>query len=321
MKLRFFILFVTGVVLLAYTRLTFAYCLMTTCDVDLPPETCSNARDENGCSIEGMRVRWPTSCLSFSVHRDGSKHLGITSAQFESIVSQAFAAWQSVVCSDGNSSRLSVETYPRVQCEDVGFEHSGPNQNLWIFRDDATFAEVADKNTIALTSLTIDEKTGAILDADVELNAYGNTFSTSSDKVQTDLMSIVLHESGHVLGLGHSDWATSVMASGYDEGSITSRTLQLDDRDALCALMETYAFSNECDAEPLGGFSTECDEYTSGCCSLAPGRTPRSTATLVVVLLMVLGKIRRLTRRCSRPNPKGELSLPQTRYKLDCSEY
>jgi hypothetical protein len=283
---------------------------MTTCDVGTPPETCSKVRDENGCSTDGARVRWPTACLSFSVHRDGSKRLGITSEQFESIVSQAFEAWQSVVCGQGNSTHLHVDTYPRVQCEDVGFEHSGPNQNLWIFRDDARFTDVADKNTIALTSLTIDEKTGAILDADVELNAYGNTFSTSSENVQTDLMSIALHESGHVLGIGHSDWATSVMASGYDEGSITSRTLQLDDRDAICAMMETYASSSECDAEPLGGFSTECDKTKSGCSMLAPGRSPESTATLGFLFLLILGKRRRFTQKCSRPSPKGELLLP-----------
>jgi hypothetical protein len=162
---------------------------------------------------------------------------GITAGQLEKQVAAAFEQWEAATCSEGGHPRLGVETYPRVQCDRVGYKEEGPNQNLWTFRDDSWISDGTPDSAIALTTLTIDTVSGEILDADVELNARDNRFTVTSVDVQTDLFSVVLHESGHVLGLGHSDWVTSTMASGYDDGSLEARTLEADDIEAICALM------------------------------------------------------------------------------------
>jgi hypothetical protein len=197
-----------------------------------------------------------------------------------------------------------VEAYPRVECDNVGYYADAPNQNLWILRDDAWSVEAEAENTIALTTLTIDRKTGRILDADVELNARDNAFTLSSENVQVDLLSVAVHEAGHVLGIYHSDWATSTMASGYDSGSVESRTLEADDIRAICALMPPGELPAECDAEPMGGFSTQC-QAEAGCCALARGRKGNLAVWSLVVTLTGLGATRRFRRRCCRPTPKG----------------
>ena len=281
-----------GSLLFGYGRLASGYCLMTTCDAEPTPVACIVERNEDGCSVEGKRVAWAQPCLSFSVHKVGSVRSGITAGQLEKRVAKAFERWEAALCSGGGFPRLRVEAFPRVECDSVGYNAEGPNQNLWVFRENGWYEDVTDDNAIALTTLTIDYDTGEILDADVELNASDNQFTLSSKDVQIDLESTVLHEAGHVLGLGHSEWGTSVMTSGYEVGSLTSRKLQADDIRAICALMPPGEIPSDCDAEPLGGFSTQCHS-PEGCCALAPGRKPSGISGVLGVLFFGLSVLRR----------------------------
>jgi hypothetical protein len=300
--------------------LTFAgtasgYCLMTTCELQPPPAVCSGSRDERGCSIEGRTLHWKGGCLAFSVHRSGSARRHIVASDLQEVVSAAFHEWEAVDCGMGHGPALQALAYPQVHCDRVGFAPNGPNQNSWIFRDEYWPHAVEAEEAIALTTLTVQPSTGLILDADVELNSRDNAFTLEGGE-GIDLASIVAHESGHVLGLGHSDWATSTMALGYEIGSVDARTLEADDERAICSAMPFVESSRVCDPEPIGGFDVGC-EFDDGCCSIAPRR--RSTASLLAVglgsLLLVLRRrtpsARRQTRRrCCRPNPRDALWLP-----------
>jgi hypothetical protein len=134
----------------------------------------------------------------------------------------------------------------------------------------------------------------------------------STSDVDTDLPSVVLHEAGHVLGIGHSDWATSTMTSGYVSGSVDARVLKADDIRAICDQMPPSDLPPVCDAEPLGGFSARCDDVSDGCCSMAPGQKPAGRGLLLVGALVFL-KRHRPRRRCCRPIPTGAPLPPQTR--------
>lgn len=292
------------VLCLTLAQRAFGFCLMTTCDTTPLPDTCTGSRDQKGCSNEGKQVAWASPCLSFSVYDGKSTLSGIGSEKLEDVVSQSFALWQNATCPDGGSPRLQVETYPRVRCDRVGFYAEGPNQNLWILRDGAWPVDAEGENTIALTTLTVDRETGQLLDADVELNAHGNDFTLTTAGVKVDLLSVALHEAGHVLGILHSDWSTSTMASGYDSGSLELRTLEADDTRALCTLMPPGEIAADCDAEPAGGFSTQC-RLEAGCCALAPGRKKSASLWGLFAVLAALGTHRRLRRRYSRPTPTG----------------
>jgi hypothetical protein len=74
-----------------------------------------------------------------------------------------------------------------------------------------------------------------IIEADIHLNAKDFTFAVGALPDRIDLQGLLIHELGHVLGIGHSADARATMNAGLPSG-IAARSLEKDDRDAVCAL-------------------------------------------------------------------------------------
>lgn len=74
-----------------------------------------------------------------------------------------------------------------------------------------------------------------IVEADVHLNARDFAFVLGKAAPKVDLRSILTHELGHVLGIGHSDVTRATMHAGLPAG-IAARSLEDDDVAAVCAL-------------------------------------------------------------------------------------
>jgi len=116
-----------------------------------------------------------------------------------------------------------------------GGDPDGENRLVWRQtawpRDDA--GEV-----IALTTLVYDRATGAIVDADIDVNGEDYYFTTTDDAgtVVTDVQNTVTHELGHLLGLGHSDVADATMYGSSDPGETSKRELDGDDVAAVCTV-------------------------------------------------------------------------------------
>ena len=72
------------------------------------------------------------------------------------------------------------------------------------------------------------------VESDIQFDASRN-WTFDEEAVSVDFQSVVLHEMGHVLGLGHSLVKTAVMYASYSTGSI-KRQLQADDLAGLLAL-------------------------------------------------------------------------------------
>jgi hypothetical protein len=258
--------------------------------------------------MAGKPLYWGAPCISFSVNSAGSHAIRdgvvneITATELEGIVRQSYDNWQNVACTGGGHPNISVETYPQVECSEVRYNKGNGNQNLWVFRDETwPHEESRPEVTIALTSVIFNPDTGEIYDADVELNSYVVDFDLETVGSGTDLQSVVQHESGHVLGLAHSDDATATMFTSYS-GRSDMRTLEEDDAAGLCA---TYppGTKESCDAEPRHGFAVQCENSDDSGCSVARvGRTESwYGAGLFVALFGLLRRGRRRDPERDRP--------------------
>ena len=74
-----------------------------------------------------------------------------------------------------------------------------------------------------------------IVEADVHLDAKDFTFVVGDVPGSVDLRSVLTHELGHVMGIGHSADPRATMAAGVP-GGIAARSIEDDDVAAICAL-------------------------------------------------------------------------------------
>jgi hypothetical protein len=224
------------------------------------------------------------------------------------VVQDAFKQWTTVDCGDGGIPNFSVDMFPDVNCTDVtgdkGYKTTGPNYNIWIFHDSNWPPEYTTDGAIAITTTQFSPTTGEIYDSDVELNSEANTFTTDLALVQTDLPSVVQHESGHFLGLAHSLVDTATMfATLPSPPDVSFRTLDQDDIDAICSAYPPGKLNPNCDPEPRHGFSTECD-FQKGCCTVAPGRSSGRQGSWGTTLVGALFAAGAFSRRRHRAQPR-----------------
>lgn len=279
----------------------FGFCPTTTCAQDEPkPAECVPGILEGKCQKAGAELYWGQNCGSFSVFTGGSPKLGITATQLEEVGTIAFNNWLNVDCPGGGKPSFRMETYPQVDCDDVNYNKSARNQNVWVFRDEV--GEL-DSSVIGLTSVIFEPSKGEIYDVDMELNSAWYTFSVGNISGGYNLQAVVQHETGHVLGLAHSDNLESTMLTNYD-ASVDMSVLSADDIAGICYLHPpTDTVSNDCDAEPRHGFSKLCNEpmAESGCSCIATGqanpRNHRANLFLVLGGLLTLSTRRRFVGR------------------------
>jgi hypothetical protein len=281
-----------------------AFCRTSTCtDCPRDPPT--------GCTIGGRPIAWPHACVSFSLSQSASDSIDVAAASV--MMGEAFAVWESARCGSDEAApsiRISPAFGPAV-CAKPQYNPESGNANLVVFRD-RSWPYTSKNNELAATTLTFDGD-GVIYDADVEINATGPLHVSMSENVQAeplvqfgiipdqhDLLSIMIHEAGHFLGLDHSREEGSIMLAELAPGEVRTQ-LTADDVAAICEAYPPDRVTPACDFEPRGGFASACDSSpVSGGCSLQPqAHTSGLGFTLLASLLSVL-KIRRARRRNGR---------------------
>ncbi|MBK7581978.1 MAG: matrixin family metalloprotease [Myxococcales bacterium] len=257
-----------------------AFCRTTTCG----PGECVPAPECAYCLEGGLPLYWPGGCTSFSTALAGSPLRQITAGTTGQIVSDSLAQWIGVDCGGGATPSLAIFRTGDVTCDAQEYNQDSPNANIWMYRDDQ-WPYAGSGSTLALTTVTFNVKTGAIYDADVEINSIDSELTVGDGNVQADLISIVTHESGHFLGLSHSCDNNATMFASYKYGDIGLRSLEADDVAGICAIYPPGTDTSQCDPTPRHGFSGECGAplEDKGCCTTAPGR-PSGRGALAVAL-------------------------------------
>jgi hypothetical protein len=243
------------------------------------------------CPDEGAPLFWENACLSYAVDSRGSRWFKNADgtpdlAEVQALVDQSFFAWQDVDC-DGEPPNVIFKGSPVPStCKRAELNTAG-NVNTIAFLDpwkdpcadpdDLPYSSAA----FAVTIVWHNTSTGEILDADMMINdALATRFNAGgpyADCPETgcpsgsstvpgpaDLRSIITHEAGHFIGIGHSDVSDATMFSMAERASVDKRTLGQDDMDAVCAIYPPGDLVQSCDAAPTGGLLLNCETTPNG---------------------------------------------------------
>ncbi|OJT17914.1 hypothetical protein BO221_43780 [Archangium sp. Cb G35] len=157
----------------------------------------------------------------------------------------ALRSWDDVLT---ECASLRISEGPATASRQVGYVLNGENENILVLRDRACTQQDSSESedcwryaaeTLGLTTVTFQMRSGEILDADVELNAVA--FASPSEV--RDLQGTVTHELGHALGLDHSPDARSTM---YPTSTPYQRLIDEGSRLAMCTIYPRGAPAVQC---------------------------------------------------------------------------
>lgn len=216
-----------------------------------------------GIQVNGklVSVKWPTRAPIRYFVTDRSA-AGVTSSQMRDTIGRAFSTWQNVSTASVSSQVVGF-TSAEPDAED------GQNTLGFLSRPDL-------ERVLGSTSFLFDDATGEIVEADIFFNSsFPWSVAANGEAGRFDLESIVLHEVGHLFGLGHSGLGeTELIAGGgrrviaasavmfpiaYSPGNVLDRKLTADD---TAGITELYPKSGS--SSTLGSISGRVTKNGAG---------------------------------------------------------
>lgn len=206
-----------------------AFCRTTTVAApsDFDPGTVDS------CFAQGAPLYHQSQCVPY--HLLAQESAVLPRAALSNAFAKAFNAWTATnpTCSPGISG---IELPPTTDTKIVDYVTGQRGNNVFGVVQGA-WPHPGGSDTLAVATLTFNADTGQIYDADMEIREdldWSITGTPGTDAY--DLQAVLTHEIGHVLGLAHAPHKDAVMAPSYAPGSVTQRTLSVDDQQAICAV-------------------------------------------------------------------------------------
>jgi hypothetical protein len=192
-----------------------------------------------GAEVDGrvVALKWAAQPVQYFVANVDAP--GVTALDLQRLAADAFATWAAVPHATVSSDFGGFVDAPPVSADGVSVIGFAPLAG-------APF-------TLASTSFTIDDGTGALREADIAVNtSFDWSTSPGGGGGQYDVGFALLHEIGHLYGLGHSGLGdTELTAEGhrrvlakqavmfpiaFPPGGVSDRTLDPDDEAGLADL-------------------------------------------------------------------------------------
>jgi hypothetical protein len=186
-------------------------------------------------------IRWLDSSMPIRFYVTNRDVPGVTAPQLQTATERAFAAW-------GGVSNV------RISAQFGGFVSNNP-----LVSDGTSVIGFMSRpdldRVLGMAFFEYDLTTGVIHSSDVFLNStFDWSVATNGESGRFDVQSVMTHELGHFLGLGHSAIGETEPASGggrtvlgkravmfpiaYPRGNIEDRTLEADD---VAGISDVYA--------------------------------------------------------------------------------
>jgi hypothetical protein len=222
-----------------------AFCRTNACELDASKRdanqntTCAVGPD--GCVNEGPHTFWASPCLGFAVQVDGSPLLGLDADSVRDLVLDGFALWQNVDCPGGGKPGFEVHFQGFVACDRQEALCGGAlaNVSTVIFHDEVWPYAGAE---LGITQPAGRVASGEIYDADIEIQSQACGLAGEFDE---DGFTVLAHELGHFLGLGHSFEPDALMSPSHRCG-VNGTRLDSDDVAGICAIFPPVDVPLEC---------------------------------------------------------------------------
>ncbi|MBK8170263.1 MAG: matrixin family metalloprotease [Sandaracinaceae bacterium] len=204
-------------------------------------------------------ARWASSDIPVQYRiNESSIPSSLGAATGRDAVDSGFAAWAAVSCTTFSTTNVGTTAAT------AGTAGDGQSVILWI--SGSWPDELGDVGSVIGVTTPVWESRGrTIIDADIQFNNVGFSWTTTGSGGSVDAQSIATHEEGHFLGLDHSSSSAAVMFASYSSG--LKRTLTSDDQAGVCAIYPRSGTEPPDVEDPCGAGSGSCGDCTpqAGC--------------------------------------------------------